>query len=52
MGLFDKGFTPIKEAQKAADAAGKGIAIVAEQVANAVQCAANKTEQTVEDIAG
>ena len=52
MGLFDKGFDPIKEAQKAADAAGKGIASAAEQAANAAQCAANQTGQAVGDIAG
>ena len=52
MDFFDKSFALIREAQKAADAAGKGIASVAEQTANAVQCAANQTEQTVGDIAG
>lgn len=52
MDFFDKSFDLIREAQKAADAAGKGIASVAEQTANAVQCAANQTEQTVGDIAG
>lgn len=52
MDFFDKSFDLIREAQKAADAAGKGIASVAEQTANAVQCAANQTEHTVGDIAG
>lgn len=52
MDFFDKSFDLIREAQKAADAAGKGLASVAEQTANAVQCVANQTEQTVGDIAG
>lgn len=51
MGLFDKGFDPIKEAQKAAAAAGKGIASAAEQASNAAQCAANQTGQAFGDIA-
>lgn len=51
MGLFDKGFNPIKEAQKAAAAAGKGIASAAEQASNVAQCAANQTGQAFGDIA-
>lgn len=51
MGLFDKGFDPIKEAQKAAAAAGKRIASAAEQASNAAQCAANQTGQAFGDIA-
>ncbi len=51
MGLFDIGFNPIKEAQKAAAAAGKGIASAAEQASNAAQCAANQTGQAFGDIA-
>lgn len=49
--MFDKGFNPIKEAQKAAAAAGKGIASAAEQASNAAQCAANQTGQAFGDIA-
>ena len=52
MGFFDKGFDPIKEAQKAAAAAGKGIASAAEQASNAAQSAADQTGQAVGNIAG
>lgn len=52
MGFFDKGFDPIKEAQKAAVAAGKGIASAAEQASNAAQSAADQTGQAIGDIAG
>ena len=47
------GFDPIKEVQKTADAAGKGIASAAEheQAANAAQCAANQTGQAAGDLA-
>lgn len=51
MGFFDKGFDPIKEAQKAAAAAEKGIASAAEQASNAAQGAANQTGQAIGDIA-
>lgn len=51
MGFFDKGFDPIKEAQKAAVAAGKGIASAAEQASNAAQSAADQTGQAIGDIA-
>lgn len=51
MGLFDKGFDPIKGAQKAAAAAGKGIASAAEQASNAAQSAADQTGRVVGDIA-
>lgn len=51
MGFFDKGFDPIKEAQKAAVAAGKGIASAAEQASNAAQSAADRTGQAIGDIA-
>ncbi len=52
MNFFDKSFDPINEVQKAADAAGKGIASAAKQTVNAAQCAVNQTEQAVGDIAG
>ena len=52
MGFFDKGFDPIKEAQKAAVAAGKGIASAAEQASNAAQSAADQAGQAIGDIAG
>lgn len=52
MGFFDNGFVPIKEAQKAAAAAGKGIASAAEQASNAAQSAADQTGQAVGNIAG
>lgn len=52
MGFFDKGFDPIKEAQKTAAAAGKGIASAVEQASNAAQSAAEQTGQAVGDIAG
>lgn len=52
MGFFDKGFDPIKEAQKAAAAAGKEIASAAEQASNAAQSAADQTGQAIGDIAG
>ena len=52
MGFFDKGFDPIKGAQKAAAAAGKGIASAAEQASNAAQSAADQTGQAIGDIAG
>lgn len=52
MGFFDKSFDPIKEAQKAAAAAGKGIANAAEQASNAAQSAANQTGRAIENIAG
>lgn len=52
MGFFDKGFDPIKEAQKTAAAAGKGIASAAEQASNAAQSAAEQTGQAIGDIAG
>ena len=52
MGFFDKGFDPIKEAQKAAAAAGKGIASAVEQASNAAQSAADQTGQAIGDIAG
>lgn len=52
MGFFDKGFDPIKEAQKTAAAAGKGIASVAEQASNAAQSAVEQTGQAIGDIAG
>lgn len=52
MGFFDKGFDPIKEAQKAAAAAGKGIASAAEQASNAAKTAADQAGQTIGDIAG
>lgn len=53
MGLFNKGFDPIEEVQKTADAAGKGIASAAEhdQAANAAQSAANQTGQAAGDLA-
>lgn len=51
-GFFDKSFDPIKEAQKAAAAAGKGIASAAEQASNAAQSAANQTGRAIENIAG
>ena len=49
MGFFDKGFDPIKEAQKTAAAAG--IASAVEQASNAAQCAVNQAGQAVGDIA-
>lgn len=52
MGFFDKSFDPIKEAQKVAAAAGKGIASAAEQASNAAQSAANQTGRAIENIAG
>lgn len=52
MGFFDKGFDPIKEAQKTAAAAGKGIASAVEQASNAAQSAAEQTGQAIGDIAG
>ena len=45
MGLFDKSFDPLKEARKAADIAGKGIADAAGQAANAAQDVANRAGQ-------
>lgn len=51
MGFFDKGSTQYKEAQKAAAAAGMGIASAAEQASNAAQCAVNQAGQAVGDIA-
>ena len=50
MGFFDKGFDPIKEAQKTAAAAG--IASAVEQASNAAQCAVNQAGQAIGDIAG
>lgn len=50
MGFFDKGFDPIKEAQKTAAAAG--IASAVEQASNAAQSAAEQTGQAIGDIAG
>ena len=50
MGFFDKGFDPIKEAQKAATAAGKGIASAVEQASNAAQSAAEQTGQAIGDM--
>ena len=52
MGFFDKGFDPIKEAQKAAAVAGKGIANAAEHASNVAQSAAVQTGQAVGNIAG
>lgn len=47
MGLFDKGFDPLKEVQKAADVAGKGISEAAGQAVNAAQGAVNQAGQAV-----
>lgn len=52
MGFFDKGFDPIKEAQKTAAAAGKGIASAVEPASNAAQSTAEQTGQAIGDIAG
>lgn len=52
MDFFDKGFNPIKEAQKAAAVAGKGIANATEQASNAAQSAADQTGQAIGNIAG
>lgn len=52
MGFFDKDFDPIKEAQKAAAAAGREIASAVEQASNAAQTAADQTGQAIGDIAG
>lgn len=53
MGFFDKDSDPIKEVQKTADAAGKGIASAAEheQAADAAQYAANQTGPAAGDLA-
>lgn len=51
MVLFDKGFDSLKEVQKAAEFAGKGIAHAAGQVANVAQGATNQVGQTVGDFA-
>ena len=50
MRFFDKGFDPVKEAQKAAASAGNGIASAAEQASNAAQSAADQTGQAVGNI--
>lgn len=52
MGLFDKGFGPVKEAQKAADVAGKGIVDAAGQAVNAAQGAVGQATQAVGDLVG
>lgn len=51
MNFFDKSFDPIKEAQTAAAAAGKGIASAAEQASNAAQRVVDQTGQTIGNIA-
>lgn len=51
MNFFDKSFDPIKEAQTAAAAAGKGIASAAEQASNAAQSVVDQTGQTIGNIA-
>lgn len=50
--FFDKSFGPIKEAQKVAATAGKGIASAAEQASDTAQSAVNQAGQTIGDIVG
>lgn len=50
MGFFANGFAPIKEAQKAATAAGKGIASAADQTGQAVGNIAGKAKSAVQSI--
>jgi hypothetical protein len=51
MGLFDKGFDPLKELQNAASAAGKGLGDAAGIAANAAQGAANQAGRAAGDLA-
>ncbi len=51
MGLFDKGFDPLRDLQNAADAARKGLGDVAGMAANAAQGAADQAGQAASELA-
>ena len=52
MGLFGKGFDPLKDIQNAADAAGKGLGEMAGRAAGAAQVAADQAGRAAGEFAG